>query len=124
MLLLEPLNRYETYFMNTQDDGVALAERINRPGVAIMSDLFHVSIEETDSPAALRRAGTWVRHVHLADNMRLEPGSGCTDFKACLAALADIGFGDYIALECGLSDWDDHKGTLKRCHEFMTSCMP
>ena len=124
LVLLEPLNRYETYFMNKQDDGVALAERINRPGVAIMSDFFHMAIEETDTPAALRRAGKWVRHVHLADNTRLEPGTGCTDFKAGFAALAEIGFGDYMALECGLSDWDDREGTLTRCHSFLKSCMP
>lgn len=124
LLLLEPLNRYETYFMNTQDDGVALAERIHRPGVAIMSDFFHMAIEETDTPAALRRAGKWVRHVHLADNTRLEPGTGCTDFAAGFASLQQIGFGDYMALECGLSDRQDAKGALTRCHEFLKSCMP
>ena len=124
LLLLEPLNRYETYFMKTQDDGAALAEAIDRPGVAIMSDLFHMSIEEVDTPAALRRAGAWVRHVHLADNTRLEPGSGGLGFRSAFAALAEIGFSGYMALECGLSNPDDKKATLEKCHAFLMSCMP
>ena len=81
-------------------------------GVALLSDFFHMHIEETDSPQALRDAGSQVTHVHVADNTRMEPGTGDIDFPATIAALRDIGFDGYLAYECGISgDSDDAKAT-------------
>jgi sugar phosphate isomerase/epimerase len=82
-LLLEPLNRYEQHLLRRQADGVEIIERAgNPPAVALISDFFHMHIEETDTPAALRAAGRHVAHVHLADNTRMEPGTGDIDFVA------------------------------------------
>ena len=107
LLLLEPLNRYEQHLLRRQADGVEIIERAGSPpGVALISDFFHMHIEETDTPAALRAAGRHVRHVHLADNTRLEPGSGDIDFAAGFRALREIGFTGYMAYECGLSGKD------------------
>src|SRR5579872_6885111 len=80
LFLLEPLNRYEQHYLRQQADGVRVIEKAGVPGVALLSDLFHMHIEETDSPAALRAAGRHVAHLHLADNTRLEPGTGDIDF--------------------------------------------
>ena len=49
-----------------------------------------------------RAAGKRIRHVHLADSQRQQPGAGHTNFRAAFRALRDVDFSDYMALECGL----------------------
>src|SRR5205085_8037245 len=102
-VLLEPLNRYEANCLPTQAYGAAIVREVGSPGVRLMSDLFHMHIEETNSPAALREVGETIGHVHLADNTRKEPGTGDIDFRAAFAALKEVGFGGWMAFECGLS---------------------
>lgn len=120
-ILLEPLNRYEAGYLAHQARAGELARRVGSPAVAVMSDLFHMNIEETDTPGALRELGPLCRHVHLADNTRLEPGTGTIDFKAAFDALREIKFDGYMALECGLSG--EAESALPRCVEYLRSCM-
>ncbi len=101
-LLLEPLNRYETHFIRRLEQAVAVCEKVARPNLKIMADFFHMSIEEADTPAAIRAAGEWLAHVHLADSNRMLPGQGHTDFRSGFAALKQIGYTGYMALECGV----------------------
>ena len=106
-VILEPLNRYETHFMRTLSDAVHICQMAGgQPELGIMADFFHMNIEEPDIPGAIRQAGDFLLHVHLADNTRTEPGSGHTDFAAGLGALRDIGFSNFMAFECGLSGHD------------------
>ena len=116
-ILLEPLNRYESNALPRQQDGAEIVRAINSPGVRLMSDVFHMHIEEPNSPATIREVGDTISHVHLADNTRKEPGSGDIDFTAIMAALKEIGFTGYMALECGLSA--PAPEALPRCAEFL-----
>ena len=120
-ILLEALNRYEAGFLTRQERAAELARQANSPAVGIMCDLFHMNIEETDTPEALRKVGPLCRHVHLADNTRLEPGTGAIDFKSAFAALRETGFDGYMALECGLSG--DPEVALRTCVEHLRSRM-
>ncbi len=65
--------------------------------------MFHMHIEEPDLPAAIRACSDVIGHVHLADNTRKEPGSGCLDFRSVLRALRDTGYSGFLAFECGLT---------------------
>jgi sugar phosphate isomerase/epimerase len=60
-------------------------------------------IEETDSPAAFREAKKWTKHIHLADNTRMEPGSGDIDFVSSFKVLKRNGFKGFMAYECGVT---------------------
>ncbi|MFM7321862.1 MAG: sugar phosphate isomerase/epimerase family protein [Armatimonadota bacterium] len=106
LFLVEPLNRYEQHYLRRLGDAARVIDASEAPGLGILADLFHMHIEETDSPAALRSAGSRVRHVHLADNTRMEPGSGDIDLGACFDALAEIGFTGTMAYECGVRGED------------------
>ena len=101
VLILESLNRYETHLLRTLQDAVEVCQAVGSPYVQTMADLFHMSIEEADIPASIEKAGERVYHVHLADSNRKLPGLGHTDFAAALAALKEIGYDKYMALECG-----------------------
>jgi sugar phosphate isomerase/epimerase len=102
LVFLEPLNRYEDHMLHRLDEAVALIEALGSPHVKVMADLFHMSIEEDDLPAALRRCGSHLGHVHLADSQRAHPGTGHTDFAPIVAALEEVGFDGHLAMECGI----------------------
>lgn len=122
LLLLEPLNRYEQHLLRRQDDGIeAIKMAGDPPGVKLLSDFFHMHIEETDTPGAFRRAGKYVGHIHMADNTRQEPGTGDIDWKAGLGALKEIGFTGYLAWECGITGDtpDEKRASVKRSVAFI-----
>jgi len=103
LVLLEPLNRYETHLLNRLEEAVRVLRRVGQPGLGIMADFFHMHIEEVSTPEAILKAGEHIRHVHLADNTRIQPGTGDTDFRAGFEALKQIGFDGFMALECRLT---------------------
>jgi sugar phosphate isomerase/epimerase len=102
LVLLEPLNRYEDHMLNRLGEGVELCKLAGRPSVRVMGDLFHMNIEEDDLGEALRDAGGYLAHVHLADSNRAHPGAGHTDFAPAFEALHEIGFDGYLAMECAI----------------------
>lgn len=101
-LLLEPLNRYETHFIKSLDDGASIIAQIHRKGIKMMADFFHMSIEERDIAGSLKNHIDDIAHVHLADSNRLLPGMGHTDFKEPFKVLKQGGYTGYMALECGV----------------------
>lgn len=102
-VFLEPLNRYEDYLVNTLADAVSIVVEVDSPGVAVVADTYHMSIEEADCAASIREAGDRIRHVQLGDSNRLEPGAGHYDWPATLAALDSVGYDGWLAMECRLS---------------------
>jgi D-psicose/D-tagatose/L-ribulose 3-epimerase len=44
---IEPLNRFETYFINRHDQALRLAEEVGS-GMSVVLDAFHINIEEAD----------------------------------------------------------------------------
>jgi sugar phosphate isomerase/epimerase len=120
-ILLEPLNRYEANCLPQQKHGAEIVRALNSAGVRLMSDVFHMHIEEPNSPATLREVGDSIGHIHLADNTRKEPGSGDIDFRAIMAALKEVGFTGYMAFECGLSG--PAAEALPRSAAYLKTCM-
>jgi len=98
-LCIEPLNRFETYFLNTQADAAHLVEAIGEPNVRIHYDTFHANIEETDPVKALRALGAQVGHVHISENDRGTPGNGHVDWRGTLLALKEIGYEGWLTIE-------------------------
>jgi sugar phosphate isomerase/epimerase len=98
-LILEPVNRYETNFVNSVAEGAELMAKVGAPNLGLMPDLFHMNIEDVSLPGALERHAAHVRYVHVADSNRLAPGRGHTDFRAVLDALERIGYDGWISVE-------------------------
>ncbi len=98
-LAIEPLNRFETYFLNTAADVTALCGQVNHPNVGVLLDTFHANIEEKDIAAAYRTTGAHLKHVHACENDRGTPGSGHVEWPAVFAALREIGYDGWLTIE-------------------------
>jgi D-psicose/D-tagatose/L-ribulose 3-epimerase len=98
-LALEPLNRFETYFLNTAADAARLCDEVAHPNVGILLDTFHANIEEKDLGEACRQAGSRLRHVHTSENDRGTPGSGHVDWRGLFRALREIGYDGWLTIE-------------------------
>jgi sugar phosphate isomerase/epimerase len=122
ILLLEPLNRYETHLLCRCEQAAEICRQVDNPHVQIMADFFHMNIEEPVIADAVRQNGDFIKHVHLADSQRVLPGYGHTDFKAGFAALQEVCFEGYMALECGVPGPADVE--LPKCAAFLRSQMP
>jgi D-psicose/D-tagatose/L-ribulose 3-epimerase len=95
----EPLNRFETYFLNTLADAVLLVDEVRAPSVKIHFDTFHSNIEERHPAESLRSVAKYLGHVHVSENDRGIPGTGHNDWRGVLAVLKEIGYDGWLTIE-------------------------
>ena len=98
-MAIEPLNRFETYFLNTIADGVELCRQVGSPKVALLYDTFHANIEEKDPAAAFTAAASHIAHVHTCENDRGIPGSGHVGWTRLFAAIHAAKYDDWLVIE-------------------------
>ena len=98
-LAVEPLNRFETYFLNTVDDAVALLDEVAHPSVGLHPDTFHMNIEEQDLPSAIARGARLTKHVHFSENDRGIVGSGHVDWPGVAQALRSTNYQGWVVAE-------------------------
>ncbi|HBT47860.1 MAG TPA: sugar phosphate isomerase/epimerase [Peptococcaceae bacterium] len=99
VLAIEPINRYETFLVNTCEQGLRMIQEIRSPAVKLHLDVFHMNIEERDVAQAIRAAKGVLVNLHVADSNRTAVGEGHIDFKAVLEGLLDIGYEGMLTLE-------------------------
>lgn len=98
-LALEIINRYETNFLNTVDQGKETLADLNSNAVGLHLDTYHANIEETSVPGAIRNAGDDLFHLHVASNCRTVPGTGHLPWKRIKEALTEIDYDGWITVE-------------------------
>jgi D-psicose/D-tagatose/L-ribulose 3-epimerase len=98
-IAVEPLNRFETHFINRVDQALCLAKEVGYANCGIALDSFHQSIEERDLFDSVRRAGDRVFDVHLGENNRLPPGDGNINWTQYVQVLREIGYAGGLAHE-------------------------
>jgi D-psicose/D-tagatose/L-ribulose 3-epimerase len=98
-LAVEPLNRFETYFINIAEDAVKLAKDINHPNFKIHLDTFHMNIEEKDLYKAIKNTGNYLGHVHTCENDRGMPGSGNVNWDGVFKALHELKYDGWLVIE-------------------------
>jgi len=98
-LSVEPLNRFECYFLNTADAAADLVKRVDEPNYGYLYDTFHFHIEEKNQPASIRKTIKAINHVHISENDRGTPGSGQIDFAAIFKALKSSGYDGWLTVE-------------------------
>ncbi|MCC6484959.1 MAG: sugar phosphate isomerase/epimerase [Armatimonadetes bacterium] len=101
-LLLEPLNRGETWLIRQCADAAAICRDVNHPACCCMGDMYHMYIEEPNDLGAFISARDYIHHVHLASIKRNLPHQDNRDFRNGFAGLKLIGYQDFMSLECGV----------------------
>jgi D-psicose/D-tagatose/L-ribulose 3-epimerase len=96
---IEPLNRFETYFLNTATDAAQLAKEIGHPNIGILFDTFHANIEEKNIAAGYTTIGPYLKHVHTCENDRGIPGSGHVEWKEVFQALRSLDYDGWLTIE-------------------------
>jgi D-psicose/D-tagatose/L-ribulose 3-epimerase len=96
---IEPLNRFETYFLNTAADAAQLAKEIDHPNIGILFDTFHANIEEKNIAAGYTTVGPYLKHVHTCENDRGIPGSGHVEWKEVFQALRSLNYDGWLTIE-------------------------
>lgn len=98
-LILEPVNRYETDFINSVEEGAALLKKVNCPNLLLMPDIFHMNIEDRSIGAELTKHIDAIQYIHVADSNRLAPGQGHLDFPQLFETLFAAGYDGWISAE-------------------------
>ena len=99
-LMIEACNRKETHFMYLQSQAAGFVEAVGAPGFKLISDFYHMQLEEQDIAATLKKYGKYTVYVHLADGKaRTEPGSLPFDYRPGFHALKEWGFSGWLNME-------------------------
>lgn len=104
LLCIEPLNRFETDFLNTCDQGLKLVKAVGSKAVKLHLDTFHMNIEEKNQAAAIRKAGKLLGHFHACGSDRGTPGGDHIAWPEIVKALKAIGYKGDVVIESFTTD--------------------
>jgi len=118
LVLVEATNRRETAVANTVDEAARLLGARGFHCVAVLPDTYHMSIEEPDMLATLRRHAAHLPSLHLSDDNRCFPGLGSLDFARIFLVLREAGFAGRVAIEGNVRG--DLKSDLEATTKYLT----
>lgn len=98
-LCLEMLNRYESSYLNTFEDGITVINEVGSDFIKLHCDTFHSNIEEKDLYGMVDKYVTHIGHVHFADNHRGTPGTGQIQFDRIVQSLKNGNYDNHIVVE-------------------------
>lgn len=104
LICLEPLNRFETDFINTCDQGLQMLADVDSPALKLHLDTFHMNIEEKNQADAIRKAGSALGHFHACGSDRGTPGGDHIAWPSIVAALKEIGYDKDVVIESFTTD--------------------
>lgn len=99
-ICVELINRFETYLLNTVEQGLEYLALVDHPAVKLQLDTYHMNMEEDHLPQAILRAGSHLGHFHCADSNRKPPGGGHIDWAGVKNALDAVGYRGPLVIEC------------------------
>jgi D-psicose/D-tagatose/L-ribulose 3-epimerase len=98
-VIVEPVNRAETFFLYTGQEALALCKAVGHPRIGVTIDTFHANIEEKKIDVTIHQLGYVLKHIHASENDRGILGEGHIDFALIVAALCNIGYDRYLMIE-------------------------
>ena len=105
-IVIEPICHREGNILRTVTDGLKMAQRVNREGIQLLADLYHVW-QESEPMEDIIYAAEWLAHVHIAEPVkRSYPGNDHFDFDEFFTALRQAGYDGRVSCECSFNDFD------------------
>ncbi len=99
ILAIEPVNRFESHFINTAADAVKFVQAVGQPNVRVHLDTFHMIREEDDFVRAVETVGSLLGYVHACENQRGIPGTGLVPWLPFFKALRKVGYDGCVTIE-------------------------
>ena len=102
LLLIEP---EPGLLLETTDQYLEVAERLNAPSVGLNFDVGHAFCVGEDLPGAIAKLAPHIRHYHVEDiaasrvHHHLVPGTGAIDFAEVVAAIRRTGYNGWLTVE-------------------------
>ncbi len=98
-LSIEPLNRFECYFLNTVKDTCEYIDLVDRENFGLLYDTFHSNIEEKDPIGSLETYSKYINHIHISENDRGTPGKGNIPWKETFSIIKKIKYNGWLSIE-------------------------
>lgn len=100
LLAVEPVNRFETHFINIAEDAVEYCKEIGTGNMKILLDAFHMIREEMNFTDAVNICGReYLGYVHVCENNRGIPGTGLVPWREFFTALKNIDYDGPLSIE-------------------------
>jgi D-psicose/D-tagatose/L-ribulose 3-epimerase len=100
VLAIEPVNRFESHFINIAEDAVKYCKEVGTGNVKVHLDAFHMIREEASFRAAVETCGQeYLGYVHVCESNRGIPGTGLVPWAEFFAALKDTGYTGPLTIE-------------------------
>jgi len=98
VLAVEPINRFETYFVSRGAQAYELAKATG-PNCGVCLDSFHLNIEEQDPYQTIRDCADRLVDFHIADTNRMPAGYGHWDWAKLIGVLREVGYDGALTAE-------------------------
>lgn len=100
VIAVEPVNRFETHFLNIAEDAVKYCKEVGTDNIKVHLDSFHMIREELNFTKAVKTCGKeYLAYVHVCENNRGIPGTGLVPWKEFFYALKIIGYNGPMVIE-------------------------
>ena len=100
LIAVEPVNRFETHFLNIAEDAVTYCRDVGTGNLRVHLDAFHMIREETSFAGAVKACGReYLGYVHVCENNRGIPGTGLVPWKEFFTALKSVGYCGPLTIE-------------------------
>jgi D-psicose/D-tagatose/L-ribulose 3-epimerase len=104
VIAVEPLNRFETDFINTVEQVLQLVEDVGSPALKIHLDTFHMNIEQKCQSDAIKKAGKLLAHFHACGSDRGTPGNDHIAWDGIAQALKKVKYDGGVVIESFTQD--------------------
>jgi D-psicose/D-tagatose/L-ribulose 3-epimerase len=106
-LAVEPINRFETFFLNTAEDAVKFCKDVSEKNVKVHLDTYHMIREEKSFYNAIVETGKYLGYFHACENERGVPGTGLVQWEEVYRGLKDVGYQGWITIESFVPDIEE-----------------
>jgi len=98
-LSIEPLNRFECYFLNIAQDASDYVDMVGKENFGYLYDTFHANIEEKDPVGVIGKTVKNINHIHISENDRGTPGKGNVPWKDTFEAIKNTDYDGWLTIE-------------------------
>ncbi|MCM1038207.1 MAG: sugar phosphate isomerase/epimerase [Ruminococcus sp.] len=103
-ILIEPLTKKETNFINTHSEGLELVRKVNSEGFGLHLDAKAITAENTKIEKIILDCKEYIRHFHINDPNLQQIGIAADYHKKIGEMLQKIDYSGYVSIEMRMTD--------------------